>query len=263
MQTIVDHLSRTVKIPDQPKRIISICPAITETIFSLKAGNKLIGRTRYCTFPKGKVENIEVVGGTKEVNIEKIKQLEPDLILAEKEENTAEIVQQLEQIAPVFVSEVQSIQDGLRLIETLGQLTSSEEKAATMIQKIKDEFDALPHEQLGRAAYAIWRKPYMVVGDTTYINDVLKRLGFQNAYNQAEERYPAVSKEQLSAANLDFLFLASEPFPFSEKHLTEFQAFLPDTKILLVDGEMFWYGAKMIEAAVYFKELIKTVKQSR
>lgn len=260
MQTVIDHLNRQVFVSIPPKRIISICLAITETLFSLGLDDYIVGRTKYCIFPKEKVGQIQVVGGTKEVDIEKIKQLQPDLILAEKEENTAEIVQQLEKIAPVFVAEVQSIEDGHRLIQTLGRLTNSEEKANRMIEISRGGFGALPQHQLGKMAYVIWRKPYMVVGETTYIHDVLKRLGFQNPFANVESRYPAVTKEQLIEANLDVLLLASEPFPFSERYLAEFQAFLPNTKIILVDGEMFWYGAKMIEAIDYFKELIQLAK---
>lgn len=264
MPNVVDHLGRQLAVPVQPQRIISICPAITETLFALHAENRLAGRTKYCIFPKGKVEHIPVVGGTKEIDIEKIKQLQPDLILAEKEENTAEIVHQLENLAPVYVSEVQSIAQGLRLIETLGQLTKSEATAEEIIRQVKKEFDLLPHQPLGKAAYVIWRKPYMVVGEATYINDVLTKLGFQNPFaQQLPGRYPAVSKEQLAEAQLDVLLLASEPFPFSEKHLAEFQAFLPNTKILLVDGEIFWYGAKMMEAGAYYRELIERYKTER
>ena len=257
MRTITDHIGRQVTCPTEPKRIISICPAITETLFTLEAEEQLVGRTKYCIFPKGQVEKLTAVGGTKEVNIDIIQQLQPDLILAEKEENTEEIVKQLEQIAPVFVAEVQSIADGYRLITTLGMLTNRKEKATELAAASEAGFHALTKQERGRAAYVIWRKPYMVVGATTYINDVLGRLGFDNPFAQREGRYPSVSKEQFQEAQLDVLFLASEPFPYSEKYIAEFQAFLPNTKIILVDGEMFWYGAKMVEATVYFTELAK------
>ncbi|WP_042478518.1 ABC transporter substrate-binding protein [Bacillus ndiopicus] len=257
MRTITDHIGRQVLCPNQPQRIISICPAITETLFALGAEELLVGCTKYCIFPKGQVEKFTKVGGTKQVDVDLIELLQPDLILAEKEENTEEIVTQLEKIASVFVAEVQSIEDGYRLIETLGMLTNKGNKATELVQASKAGFDSLPQQSLGRAAYAIWRKPYMVVGDTTYINDVLARLGFENPFAKMDGRYPSVSQEQFQAAQLDVLFLASEPFPYSEKHISEFQAFLPNTKIMLVDGEMFWYGAKMIEAMTYLKELVE------
>lgn len=256
---LTDHLGRQVNTVHSPKRIISICPAITETLFALGLENEIIGRTKYCIFPKGVVENVQVVGGTKQVNLEMIRELQPDLILAEKEENTEEIVHALEKIAPVFVLEVQSIEDAFRFIQTLGFLTNREQKAEQIISTCKSSFPIFTQVQNGNAAYVIWRKPYMVVGGTTYINDVLHTLGFNNPFEKDGARYPAVTKEEFIDANLDVLFLASEPFPFKEKYIAEFQAFLPNTKIVLVDGEMFWYGSKMITAGPYLKELMEMI----
>lgn len=259
-QSIIDHLGRKVIAPSLPRRIISICPAITETLFSLGLKNEIIGRTKYCIFPKEEVENVEIVGGTKEVDVDKIRSLQPDLILAEKEENTEEIVLALENIAPVFVMEVQSIQQAYRMIESLGLLTDKVQVASNLIVSCKQSLPSISLKAQRRAAYVIWRKPYMVVGGSTYINDVLHTLGLINPFDQEASRYPAVTKEDLAVANLDVLLLASEPFPFAEKHLAEFQDFLlPHTKILLVDGEMFWYGSKMVTAGPYFNELINKV----
>ncbi|WHY78375.1 helical backbone metal receptor [Neobacillus sp. WH10] len=259
---LTDHLGRQVNISTVPKRIISICPAITETLFALGLEKEIVGRTKYCIFPKEIVENVPIVGGTKEVNVETIRDLQADLILAEKEENTEEIVLALEKIAPVFVLEVQKIDDSYRLIETLGLLTNREQAANRLITSCKKSFDDLSCKQNLNAAYVIWRKPYMVVGGTTYINDILNRLGFQNPFEKGELRYPSVTKEELADANLDVLLLASEPFPFQEKHIAEFQSFLPNTKILLVDGEMFWYGAKMLIAGAYLEKLKKEIEKS-
>ncbi|MFJ8063599.1 ABC transporter substrate-binding protein [Psychrobacillus sp. NPDC096426] len=255
---ITDHIGRQVNVSITPKRIVSICPAITETLFTLGLKNEIVGRTKYCIFPEGIVENVPIIGGTKEVNVEKIRALQPDLILAEKEENTEEIVQVLEEIAPVFVLEVQSIKEAYRFIQTLGFLTNKEQVAEQLIDSVKAVFPS-PYIQSKNAAYAIWRKPYMVVGGTTYINDVLHTLGFHNPFAKEESRYPAVTKESLADTNLDVLFLASEPFPFKEKHIAEFQAFLPNTKIVLVEGEMFWYGSRMEIAGSYLKELVELI----
>ncbi|ETI69757.1 ABC transporter substrate-binding protein [Neobacillus vireti] len=258
---VTDHLGRHVNLSAVPKRIISICPAITETLFALGLEKEIVGRTKYCIFPKEDVENVPIVGGTKEVNEETIRDLQPDLILAEKEENTKEIVHALEKIAPVFVLEVQKIDEAYRLIETLGLLTNREKQAKSLITTCKTSFPDRSCKQNLNAAYVIWRKPYMVVGGTTYINDVLHTLGFRNPFGKEESRYPMVTKEELADANLDVLLLASEPFPFQEKHLAEFQAFLPNTNIFLVDGEMFWYGAKMVIAGAYLKKLTKKIEK--
>ena len=251
-----DHLGREVVLPQSPKRIISFCPAITETLFSLGLEKEIVGRTKYCIFPQDAIETVPIVGGTKDVNLSKVKELKPDLIFAEKEENTEEMVLELEKIAPVFVLEVKSIEDAYRLITSLGEVTGTTETASFLLASCKKSFQSIESKENEKAAYVIWRKPYMVVGGTTYINDVLHRMGFKNAFSNEESRYPVVTKEQLTNAKLDKLFLASEPFPFQEKHLAEFQAFLPNTEIILVDGEMFWYGSRMLVAGEYLAELV-------
>lgn len=253
---VTDHLGRKAVLPKSPKRIISICPAITETLFSLGLGKKIVGRTKYCIFPKDIVDQVPIVGGTKEVILEKVKKLQPDLILAEKEENTEEMVLELEKIAPVFVLEVKCIQDAYRFITTLGEVTTTTETASLLLASCQKSFQSIESKENGKAAYVIWRKPYMVVGGSTYINDVLHTMGFQNPFTNEKSRYPAVTKEQLANAQLDKLLLASEPFPFQEKHLAEFQAFLPNTEIILVDGEMFWYGSRMLVAGEYLAQLV-------
>ena len=255
MYKVIDHLGRSMILPQSPKRIISICPAITETLFSLGLEKEIVGRTKYCIFPKGTVEQVPVVGGTKDVDLDKIKELQPDLIFAEKEENTEEIVKELEKIAPVFVLEVKSIKDAYRLITTLGEVTKNTETAHLLLTACQKSFQSIVGKENGKAAYVIWRKPYMVVGGTTYICDVLHTMGFQNPFTNEDSRYPVITKEQLANAKLDKLFLASEPFPFQQKHLSEFQSFLPHTEIILVDGEMFWYGSRMLVAGEYLAKL--------
>ncbi|WP_419960276.1 ABC transporter substrate-binding protein [Psychrobacillus sp. BM2] len=252
---VTDHLDRKVVLPKSPKRIISICPAITETLFSLGLEKEVVGRTKYCIFPQHTIETVPIVGGTKEVNLSKVRDLQPDLIFAEKEENTEEMVNELEKIAPVFVLEVKSIQDAYRLITTLGEVTATPETANLLLASCQKSFQSIEGRVNRKAAYIIWRKPYMVVGGSTYINDVLHVMGYQNPFTNEESRYPEVTREQLANAKLDKLFLASEPFPFKEKHLGEFQAFLPNTEIILVDGEMFWYGSRMLVAGEYLAEL--------
>lgn len=256
MRTFTDHLNRELQIPDLPKRIVSICPAITETLFALGATEQLVGRTKFCIFPKGEVEKLPHVGGTKDVDIDMVRSLKPDLIFAEKEENTKETVQALSKIAPVVVFEVQTIEHSYRLIQDLGQVTGHLEQAEIISSEAKLGFDRLPKLQNSRVLYFIWRKPYMVVGNTTYIQSVLEHLGLENAAKYLDGRYPALTPELLKELAPDALLLSSEPFPFSEKHQTEFATLLPDTPSLLVDGEMFWYGSKMLEASPYYALLV-------
>lgn len=252
-----DHLGRIVNIQGTPMRIISLVPAITETMYHLGLEKKIVGRTRFCKFPEDKVKQAMNIGGTKEIKLDRIHELKPDLIIAEKEENTKEIVETLEQYYPVFVFEIQKIEEVYRMIHDLGKLTEQREPASELVNEIQTAFQALPKTKNKRVAYVIWKKPYMVVGKDTYIQSLLEELGFTNPFSEAEGRYPVVTVEDLQQAELDEIFLATEPFPFRKNHLDEFQALLPGVKPFVVDGEMFWYGAKMVEAAVYFKNLMK------
>lgn len=251
MQTLFDHVGRRVEVTTSPKRIISLCPAFTSTLFEIGLQDEVVGRTRFCIFPKDQVTNVPIVGGTKDMNIEDIRKLNPDLIIAEKEENTKEMVTLLEQEFPVYVFEVQSIEENSRMIQDLGKLVQREKEANELLHTIETVFDNLPNLQGKKAAYMIWRTPYMVVGNLTYINSVLERLNLVNPFKEYEGRYPAIELENLRDANLDYLFLATEPFRFQEKHVEEFSALLPDVQVSLIDGEMFWYGSNMVDGAKY------------
>lgn len=254
MKKIIDHLGREVVYSYPPKRIISLCPGITETLYTFQLAETIVGRTRYCIYPKDLVEQATIVGGTKQIEMEKIHQLQPDLVIVEKEENTEEIVKMIEAHYPVYVAEVQSVEGAYRMVRDIGMLTNRQQEANALMNQIEKSFSELPTVNELRAAYVIWRKPYMVVGANTYINDVLNKMGFVNPFAESTERYPAVDRETLADAQLDYLFLASEPFPYSEKFFKEFEQFLPHTKLMIVDGEMFWYGAKMREAIPYFHQ---------
>ncbi|MDF1506768.1 helical backbone metal receptor [Robertmurraya sp. DFI.2.37] len=254
LRSVEDHLQRKLEFEYPPKRIVSLCPAITETLYALGLDSEIVGRTRYCIFPKSKVEQAMIVGGTKDIKMESIKSLNPDLIIAEKEENTKEIVELLEHNFPVFVAEVRSITESYKMIKDMGVLTNHENAAQCLIDSIKKEFMTLPKITGKKAAYVIWRNPYMVVGSNTYINSILEEMGFQNPFAISSQRYPSITKEEFQESQLDYIFLATEPFHFKEKHKQEFLEFLPDVVPIIVDGEMFWYGAKMKEAANYFQE---------
>lgn len=256
MRTMTDALDRHVTYNFPPKRMISLDPALTETLFYLDLDEEVVGRTRFCIHPQGRVEQAINIGGTKDIKIERIHDLKPDLIMAEKEENTKEIVETLEKHYPVYVFEIQTVRDALKMIEDLGYLTHRAQKALTLKKDINSAFKQLPSANRPRVGYMIWKKPYMAVGRDTYINDVLETLGFVNPLADLPERYPVVTEETLQQAQLDYLFLSSEPYPFRDIHYDEFLSFLPDVEIIPIDGEMFWYGRRMLQAAAYFSKLL-------
>lgn len=260
MKNVIDHLNRQVSFSFPPKKIVSLAPAITETLYHLSLSEEIVGRTRFCKYPEHKVTGALNVGGTKEIKLERIHSLKPELIIVEKEENTKEIVETLEKYYPVFVFEVQSIDDSLRMIQHLGQLTNRKSEAESLQQSIEQAFSQLPQINGKRAAYMIWQQPYMVVGKHTYIQSMLQHMGFINPFENLAGRYPVVTMEQLQNTSLDYLFLATEPFPFQEKHVTYFNERLPNVKTVIIDGERFWYGAKATRIVPYFQRFFTQLK---
>ncbi len=252
---IRDHLGRRLVLDLPAQRIISLCPSITETLYSLGAGSNVVGRTRFCIHPQPDVKNALNVGGTKDVNLPRIASLQPDLIVAEKEENTKEIVETLERDYHVFVGDVKTVVDALRLIRDLGKLTGKKDEAATLVRTIQDLLpvgEFLPNYSY---AYMIWKNPEMAVGHDTYIDDLLSRFGFQNALSKMPGRYPQVSMEMLEELSPDVVFLASEPYPFSGDDQDFFSDYLPDSTIMPIDGEIAWYGSRMVNAIEVLKEV--------
>lgn len=271
MFTCKDQLERVVVLQSYPpKKIISLVPSQTELLYDLGLNEEVIGITKFCVHPEQWFKNKERVGGTKNVNIEKIKSLQPDLILANKEENLKEQIELLEKIAPVWISDVTTFADALQMIKSVGEITNTSEKALALITRICANFSKLPiyntqHQTSNfqlRTAYLIWRNPYMTIGGDTFINNMLDKCGLKNVFEDLK-RYPEISVEQLVAVNPQLILLPSEPYPFKEKHTEELKPFFNNTKILLVDGEMFsWYGSRMIYAAEYFTGFMQNIENN-
>lgn len=234
--------------------IISLVPSITETLFDFGlTTDEVIGRTKFCTHPSDLVKNVEVIGGTKNLNIEKIRSLKPDLIIANKEENEKLQVQELMKDFKVWVTEIETLEDNQKFISELGTILNKEKLVKDFNQKIAAVFTDLKFSKPKKVAYLIWKGPYMTVGSDTFINEVLEKLGFENLFKN-RKRYPEVSVEELKEA--DLIFLSSEPFPFQQKHIDELQLELPNNEIMLVDGEAFsWFGTRLMNVGEYLKEL--------
>jgi iron complex transport system substrate-binding protein len=249
-----DHLGRPVSAPQHPQRIVSLCPSLTETLYALGLGERVVGRTRFCLHPEPSIRGATRVGGTKQIKYERLHELRPDLIIAEKEENTPEMVERLAQDYPVYVIDVQTVEDAMAMLTDLGELTGTRSAAQTLQKEIEQAWRQIPAFSHRRVAYLIWQDPLMGVGRDTYIQSVLARLGLDNVLLPLEGRYPSLTEEQLQRLAPDLLLLSSEPYPFQAKHLAAFQALLPEAEVQLVDGEMFsWYGARMLPAAGYLR----------
>ncbi|MBE4949715.1 helical backbone metal receptor [Chryseobacterium culicis] len=239
-------------------KIVSLVPSITEALFDLGlTENEVVGRTKFCIHPRDKIKNVAVIGGTKNINIEKIKALQPDLILANKEENVKDQVEALMNDFKVTVTNVETIEDNYYLLKNLGKLLGKEDKAQLFNLKIYEVLNQAKLDTPVKAAYLIWNNPYMTIGSDTFIHKILSEIGFENVFRD-KTRYPQISTEDLAAA--DVIMLSSEPFPFKEKHVEELRAFYPDKKIMIVDGEAFsWYGTHIAKCENYFKELITEI----
>ena len=260
MVTLTDQLGRLVTITGIPKRIISLVPSQTELLYDLGLNNEVVGITKFCVRPDSWFESKVKIGGTKSLYTATIKMMVPDLILANKEENTKEQIDDLVKDYPVWISDINTLDDACSMIRDIGEITAHTNEATAIVNKINENFLRLiPFKQIQRTCYLIWRDPYMTVGGDTFINHLLNRAGFKNIFEN-QQRYPEISIQQLVDQNCQLLLLSSEPFPFKEKHIPELQQQLPFTKIALVDGEMFsWYGSRLMHAPAYFSLLVQSL----
>ena len=243
-----------------PQRIISLVPSQTELLFDLGLDSEIVGLTKFCTHPASKVPGRAVVGGTKTLHLDKIHALRPDLIIANKEENTRDQIETLQRHYPVHITDVATLPDALSMIRDVGKLVGRAGQADEMANQIAESLSFLFSPSPGSSpqktvAYFIWRNPYMVAAGGTFIDAMLGAAGFHNAF-ATQTRYPEVSSDELRQVSPDLIFLSSEPYPFQEKHRLALQAICPSARVLLVDGEVFsWYGSRLLRAAAYLGNL--------
>lgn len=260
--TFTDQMGHQVTLPALPQRIVSLVPSQTELLFYLGLADRVVGLTKFCIHPQPLVKQKTVIGGTKNFRLEEIDALRPDLIIGNKEENYKEGIEALQQKYPVWMSDIYTLEDALQMMQQVGQLTGTEAKATDLVQQISTGFWSLqPVQPPIGTVYFIWRKPYMAVGSYNIIDHILQRCGFRNVFSDLA-RYPEVTPEQLQEATPQLILLSSEPYPFREKHVAEFQALCPQALVKVVDGEMFsWYGSRLLYAPAYLQQVIAEVKQ--
>jgi ABC-type Fe3+-hydroxamate transport system substrate-binding protein len=258
----MDQIGNSISLESFPKRIISLVPSQTELLYTLQLDTEVVGITKFCVHPEIWFRSKTRVGGTKDLKFDIIEKLQPDLILANKEENVKEQIEYLSAKFPVWVSDVDDIQSACDMISQVGAMTGKEAIANDITTAVSRGFSELhsfiPSTRI-HVGYLIWKDPFMTVGGDTFINSMLNVCGFQNVF-ASQKRYPAITIEDIKKNNCKVLFLSSEPYPFKQKHIDELQKELPDVVIKLVDGEMFsWYGSRMLPAIEYFKILIQEV----
>lgn len=261
MNVFEDQLGNKVELKSAPERIVSLVPSQTELLYHLGLTDRVVGITRFCIHPNEWFTTKTRIGGTKDVHIDRVHDLNPDLIIGNKEENTRSDIESLESIAPVWISDVNSLSDAYDMIARLSTICEVQEKGASMISNIRENFGALLQNGKGKKVlYLIWKDPIMGVASSTFIHHIIEEvLGFENCL-AAKERYPIVETDDLEITP-DFIFLSSEPYPFKEKHVHEMKRNFPNAEVVLVNGEYFsWYGSRLIDAPKYFMKLFKELK---
>ncbi len=261
MQKIyVDQIGYQHTFESSPKRIVSLVPSQTELLFELGLEVQIVGITKFCVHPFHFKSTKKIVGGTKQVHCEKIAELHPDIIICNKEENTLEMVVELRKICAVWVTDIRTIEDNFQMITDFGLLFNCRTEAQKWNDKLQfaltDFKTFIKDRPIQKAAYFIWKNPFMVAGSDNYINEVLKLNHFQNIYEN-RGRYPEIEIKKIRLeGDPDIVLLSSEPYPFKEEDAFEIGRFTHHAKTVFVDGEMFsWYGSRLLKALSYFKAL--------
>lgn len=265
MSIFKDQLGREISLKKPPKRIVSLVPSQTELLCDLALENELIGITKFCVHPYHLKAIKTIVGGTKKVDFEKIKALQPDFILCNKEENSYAFLPELEKIAPTYFSDVNSIEDSINLIADLGNILNKRTEASNLIAKIdfklSDFKNFIKEKPTRKVAYFIWANPWMVAGNDTYINEILKLNKFENIYANMS-RYPKIEINKIRhEGDPDVIILSSEPFSFKDDQALEIGTYTNRSITVFGDGELFsWHGSRLLLSFDYFKELHKKLE---
>ena len=238
MREFTDQLGRKIVLNKIPQRVISIVPSQTELLFDIGLCDKIIGRTKFCIHPKQLIDKVQKVGGTKNLNIDLIKSLHPDLIIANKEENVKEQIEALEKICPIWISDITTVDEALQMMRSIGEIFEVQEKVASLIESIKNNFAQLQSFEKQKVIYLIWQKPMMTIGSDTFIHQLLAKAGLMNVFSR-QNRYPEITDEQINASDAAFILLSSEPYPFKEKQKKEFENKFPNKKILFTTAKKY------------------------
>lgn len=250
-----DQLDHSISLQNIPQRIISLVPSQTELLADLGLDEKVIGITKFCIHPADWRLRKTIVGGTKNFHFDIIENLNPDLILGNKEENYKEGIDRLREKYPVWVSDIVSLEDALSMIKSVGAITQTQLEAEKCAWEIAHQFQSVKKYQGESVLYLIWREPWMAVGKNTFIDSMLTTIGLNNVLEN-KVRYPVLTLDDIKYLAPRYVFLSSEPYPFKKNHAAEILRISPASKIIFVDGEMFsWYGSRLRISPDYFNTL--------
>lgn len=241
---------------DKPVRIVSLVPSLTEAFYYFGLNEQIAGVTKFCELPHTKVPEPKMIGGTKNPNLKRIRDLNPDIIFASKEENNQEDVEALSEFCPVIVTDIKNIRDNIEFLKSTGKLFNKTTISKSLIAEIESLYgNKIPFEKKS-AVYLIWKDPLMTIGGDTFIHDMMEYAGLDNLYKN-KERYPELKEKELEEDAPAYILLSSEPYPFKETDVMEFSNKYPLSRVILVDGQMFsWYGVRPLYAKNYFIKLL-------
>lgn len=246
-------------------RVVSLVPSITELVCDLGLAGRLVGRTGFCIHPKQTLRGIAKVGGTKTVDVEKVRALRPTHVILNIDENERPLAEALAEFVPhLIVTHPLAPLDNLALFRLIGGIFGCEQLAETLAARFLAAHDALTsqaHPQRN-VLYLIWKDPWMTVARDTYVSRTLALAGLNTLPSQATARYPEFSLEDAWVAQADLVLLSTEPYMFRSKHLEELEC-LPvfaGKRVHLIDGEMTsWYGSRAIEGLVYLDRFRRSI----
>ncbi len=255
-----DQVGNIITLHNTPRRIVSIVPSQTEYLHSLGLEEQVVGITKFCVHPQQWFQNKTRVGGTKKLHIDAIRALQPDIIFANKEENTKEEVELLQKEFPCYISDIKTIDGAIEMMMDIGKIVGKNKESKIITNTIIQQVESYTPKQRHSCIYLIWKEPYMATGVSTFIHEMLSIAGFDNMVKK--NRYPEITIQEITKLNPEIIFLSSEPYPFKQKHIHELQQILPNTKIILADGEiMSWYGSRLLKAIDYFAVLHEQVSK--
>jgi ABC-type Fe3+-hydroxamate transport system substrate-binding protein len=262
---VEDSRGKALLFESAPRRIVCLVPSITETLFALGAGERVVGVTEFCIHPRGEVASRPKVGGTKNPDLSRVLELRPDLVIANQEENRRRDVDRLEASGvPVLVTYARDLDSALREIELAGRLLGAEEVAADLVGGIRQaqvEAHARIREPKPRVVALVWKRPYMAINADTFAHDLLSQCGVRNPFADRERRYPRVTETEIERAQPDVILLPTEPYAFGEQDREELSRLrcpaAENGRIHIVEGELLsWYGPRMGRALRAFSELL-------
>jgi ABC-type Fe3+-hydroxamate transport system substrate-binding protein len=268
-----DELGFRLDLGGPPQRIVSLVPSLTETLFALGLDGQVVGVTKFCVEPAAAVASIEKVGGTKNPDLRKIIALQPDLVIANAEENRLQDVEAMRaRSIPVFVTYPRTVSTALESILGLGRVTGREADATALAREIVRVVSVI-ETSLGiwnklrlRVFCPIWKKPWMTFNQDTYAHDVLRLLGFLNVFADARERYPRTTLEEALDRGAQIILLPDEPYAFADSDAAELKAALPagmSRRVMLISGrDLHWYGSHMVKGLAALSERLGRLRAS-